>query len=490
MKEETPILQETVARVETRVWVKKRLKRWIGIGVAAFAITAAFCVFMIPQSYKSSISLSVASSTGSAGAGAGGLLQAITGAGGSANSKYVGVLKSRRFAEQVVRQLGLQRIYHQPNFDEAVEALQKNVNVDDDPKDGLLHVDVTIGGPPRLAFNSDKQRETVRVMSAKAANLYAELLQQYVLSDDVDSDTLLLKKANKKLKETRDEYDLWVAKVADFVRSHGDHLNSNGGAELAAKGGGMSGDDIGPSGKTGGDSVADELGAIYTDRAKVQAEMEATAAAQRLGEQRREVQLRYLPVLPSEDPLLEQARSNVTLLRTILDNDSVLLGPEHPTVVTDREKLRLAQVKLDQQSRSIKRGLTTAQAEADMKMKELTTRYATLGKQIKDLETEAQIARNTAVQFQALRAEVAFRTELLKTVWTDTATLSLQVVAAEQRVKVLDSGIPPRYGAPRILTFLMLCALVSGGLLAVLIRQEYRDFLATQPNGHSVSTVD
>ena len=472
MIERTPDVLELKPRSESRFLVKTRLVRWGLAGSMIFLSVLALALFLVPQSYTAKLSVSLASTTG----GGSGLLASVTGIGNSPATKYVGVLRSRSFAEQVAERSNLQQVCCLASSDDAVDTLLDGLVVADNPRDGLLYVTVSLNGPAYFAPNSSTRKAAVKDASARAANLYSELLHKYIATSDMDSDAILLNGASDQLAKARRDYDNAVNSVGEYMREHSGQAGS---LPRPAK----------PGGAQEADSMAGVLQALYTEQATLESEISATEAAQRVGEQLQANQLHNLAVLPSEDPLLTQARAGVTLLRNTLDNERVLLGPEHPTVVADKERLRLAELNLNEQSSAVRQGLTTKNVDSRVKMQSLKSRYATLSQQVAAVEHKSQTGREMATEFEQRRNEVMLRLEVLKTMSAQAATLSMQVVSAQNRLKVVDTARPPRTGSPGPGKLAFLCALVTAAIIAVWVYAEHRSFQRSHSHDLNSLTV-
>src|SRR5262245_46076156 len=99
MIERTPDRLTSPLRSEARFLVPRRLIRWSLVGSSAFVLMTLACLFLVPQSYTARLSMSLAPTTG----GSNNLLASFSGLGASPATKYIGVLRSRGFAEQVIQ---------------------------------------------------------------------------------------------------------------------------------------------------------------------------------------------------------------------------------------------------------------------------------------------------------------------------------------------------------------------------------------------------
>src|ERR1041385_8300310 len=88
-------------------FLRRRRRTALQLSAGIFSALLLLCLLFLPQSYTANISLAILQPTDITG----GLLASATGLGASPTSKYVGVLKSRRFAEIVEARFHLQAFY-------------------------------------------------------------------------------------------------------------------------------------------------------------------------------------------------------------------------------------------------------------------------------------------------------------------------------------------------------------------------------------------
>ena len=120
--------------------------------------------------------------------------------------KYVGVLKSRRFAEDVEEKAHRQKLYSLRRKTDAVDKIMCSAKFDDNPVDGLIYIEITLDAPAKLQPNS-AQREKVRNATAVVANGYSEVLRNWIINQDTEKDSVPLrvrpKRGNESSKELR-----------------------------------------------------------------------------------------------------------------------------------------------------------------------------------------------------------------------------------------------------------------------------------------------
>src|SRR5579871_4392519 len=153
--------------------VNRRRRVWAITWVLATILLFLYGMFMLPQSFTSTVSIAMdqSSSVGAIGS----LLPGLSGG----SKKYVGVLKSRAFAEKVEAKIHLQQPYHLPKKEDALDQIKLATHFDDNVNDGLIYIEVTLRGPARFAPGASDLRERVRQAAADAANVYPDALVDY-----------------------------------------------------------------------------------------------------------------------------------------------------------------------------------------------------------------------------------------------------------------------------------------------------------------------
>lgn len=446
---------------------KRRLRTWLKVGLGVFVVVLLFLLLFLPQTYTARLSLAFVQPS----AGAGGILSLVAPNGGSPSSKYIGIVKSRTFAEDVVRQMRIQELLGEEKFRDTVDILQSGLLVVDNPRDGLFYISVSLPGPSYLAPGGAEKREKMRQTVADSANLYTRKLRSYLATHDTDNDSVLMKGAGVQVKQARADYDEAVGRLIAFVRTQGEKVSPEALAG-GARGGG--------SGAFAA-SNAEELQALYIARATLEAELQAAKTAMSSAEQLQGEQMRRLENLPSEDPLLMQARAAVNEARTRLENDRVLLGPEHPRVQADKERLEIAERILREQSQSVKQGYSTPKLDARVKLDSMEAKYASLNRQIQGAESKVTTGTQAMAEFDRLRNEVLLRLEILKAAASQTAVLSLQAVSAQDRFREVDVAIPPEKATPKLSMQIAISLVVTAaGMLLWIVTERNRFLLAHQ----------
>ncbi len=484
-------LRQTLRR-QGRLWL------WLGPLAAAAATLALGAV--VPKSYtaQTSVALQQASSGSSA------LALLTGGGGGSASKRYLGILKSRALAATVERHVQLQQLYGAKTFrteEDAVEFLAKSVKPDDTTPDGLLYISVTLPGPAKFALHPSPTSEQVENASADAANDYARALKEYYATSDTDQGSVLLRGADKEVQQRRAGYNAALVRAQEFTLSLG-RVDPRSAPSVAA---GAAGSDAGGSKASSGGGMdsataASGLTGLYEALNQVEAELSAVQASQAAGQQLVGNQLRDLSNVPTDDPLLANARARVTSDQTAYDTASRLYGPENPAVITAQARLGVDQAELNRQIQGVRRSLTTPDIRTTQQITGLYARQTKLTQQIAAAERHLGISRKLSGEEARLQAEVGIQLELLKTTLGEAEKIKLDNAASLDRMAVIDTALPPKSGEPGlgklaaiclVLAFLAFCVSVVRGYLRAAPKQSPEGRSAGMPphNGNGSGTL-
>lgn len=451
--------------------VRKHGRAWLVGGAVLFIGLYAYQLAFLPQTFTETVSVAL-QEPGAAVATAS-PLAALAGA--STSKRYMGVLKSRSLAEEVENQVGLQRILRLPSREAAVNTIRDAIVPRDDISSGLLYIDVTLRGPAFLRGNAT-QRAKIDRAASDTANATSRALRRYYVESDNDRDTVLLRGADMEVRRARSEFEETAASLRNFVRKLGKTAPGvRGGVNLSEASGGMEGGDGpsgGPGGGGGGQDRTSELPALYTNLANADTSLIGAEVARATRIERVAEQLHDLTKVPTEDPLLADARQRVQLAQLELNNASILYGPDHVRVVTAKVKLANARKLLQQQTEGVVKRRTSDDATEDSELAGLRAKRDEIRKRIEESEQHMQASRELTVQYSDLRNELALRLEALKTTVTEAARLRLSTASAQSRVSVLDAAKPtdlPRPGIFRMagvsLVAVIFAVLSHGALL-------------------------
>ena len=193
--------------------MRRTLRRGILVAPVVFIAALLFFLFVMPQSYKATASVSVQQP----GAAAGGIVQALSGGTGS-TKRYVGILRSRLLARQVAEKADLMKACGFRTLNGAIRYLREDgMKVRDDTTQGLVFVDVTLPGPP-LMRTRPGDRERVSKAAAAAADVYVDALQRYYTDSDNERELVLLRTAEERLKDAQRDYQKAVEDLQAYIR--------------------------------------------------------------------------------------------------------------------------------------------------------------------------------------------------------------------------------------------------------------------------------
>jgi uncharacterized protein involved in exopolysaccharide biosynthesis len=443
-----------------RTVVRDRLRRRLTAGACLLLLALLYIAFVMKQSFTATVSLSFPQRTPAVSGFA-----SLIGLGGP-SGKYVGVVKSRRLGEQVSRKANLQSFYNLEDMDQTWLFLQDQVDVDDNIRDGLLYVSISLPAPPRFRPGTSERRENVRKKVAEVANYYAEALRNYIINSDIDRDTVLIREAERQLREARTNYNASVGELVDLVRQSRVENAITPNRDMD-RSGSAAGNKASPQ------AVDEELLQLYTARANLEAEIQSAEAGLRLSEQLRARQLEDLSRLPSEDPLLMAARADADRWRAEVNRLRIQFGPGYPDLRVAQEQLRQAEERLQKQSRSVREQLTSQSVEAKVNLDALKAKYDVVVKQIRDVEKRSKLSREAATQYELLQNQVLLALDVLKTTATQYATLSLQTLSAKSQVALVDRAFPPLKGNPGFAKPVIVSFLLIVTFLAMWIGVDY-----------------
>ncbi len=459
-----------------RAALRRQGRRWLLLGPLLAGLLLLLLALLVPRTYTAATSVALQQSPGGGSA-----LALLAGAGGGGSGKrYLGVLKSRTLAAAVERHVQLRQLYGAGRFkteDDAAEFLMKSVKPDDSATDGLLYISVTLPGPPKLAAHGSPSAEQAAAAAAEAANAYARGLKAYYATSDTDQGAVLLRGADKEVRQARAGYKAAVDKSLDFTRglSRVDPRSAPG--VSAPPPTPLSGAALGGSAPDS-PTAASGLAGLYAALNQVQAELKATEAVRATGRALVQGQLRDLSQVPTDDPLLADARSRVVQDQAEFDTASRLLGPENPRVLQAQTRLNVDRANLARQKAGVEQGLTTPEIRSAEQVKGLYARQAALLGQIASAQRHLGASRRLAGEAGRLQAEVAIQLAVLQTTLTEAAKVRLQNASSLSRMTVIDTAVAPKSGEPGLAKLAAACAGLA--LLAFLVAV-VRDYLKSAP---------
>jgi len=451
---------------------RRQARGWLWKGPLVFGALLLLALLLVPRSYTASVSVAMQQP-----ANAGGLAGLLGGAGGGGNKHYLGILKSREAALQVERRVHLRQLYGPktlPTEDKAVALLTKSIKPEDNP-DGLLYITVTLPGSPRINLMHGPRPKQVEDAAAQAADAYALALKNYFVTSDNSEGAVLLRGADTEVGRARADYEEALGQVLEFNRSLG---------RVDPRSAPTS-----PSDTADAATAVSGLGALYTSLYQVQGDLKAAQAARQTSAQQIAGQLNQLSEVPTDDPLLAEARGKVAQDQADYLAAFNLYGPENPAVIRARTRLTVDQAQLDRQVRGVRQNLTTANTRAETQIQALYAHQAKLVQQIASAEHHLGIHRRLSGELGRLQTEVSLRLEYLRGALTEAAKIRLDNVSGQSRMTIIDTALPPESGepgTPRLALFCLLPVLLAFGIA---VARDYGRAARTAPLGAAPPTA-
>lgn len=442
-------------------------KRFVAVFVLAALLMLGYNVLILPQTFSSTVSFSMMQSQGGASP-----LLGMIGLGGGGKQSYLGVLKSRKFAETVAAQEQIQQFYKTESFDEAVEIVKKAVKVEENLNDGLITVSCTLRGPAKLARGQDEFRKQAAIKAANIANDYAHEMLKYLKNNDTDRDSTLLRQAEGEVRRQRQEYIEAVAGLQKFVKTSKKGLAAGAAAPTGSAMGtpapsssGM----VGESGQLAAATAGAEIQQLYIRRATLEEQIQSLKAAREATRKLIENSGNGMSDLSEEDPLLAVPRAQVNAARNRVNVLSQTLGDENPRLVEARQALAVAEQNLkEKQTRYIK-----GQTSEDVKLTTAEADYKKVLELIERAEQNFHLGRQAMADYETQKNEVMLNLEALKTVSARYAEMRLSMVSAQNRMTIIDKALPAKYGTPGFGMSAILSLFVAIGAVAVWVGFSY-----------------
>jgi uncharacterized protein involved in exopolysaccharide biosynthesis len=355
-----------------------------------------------------------------------------------ANKTYLGILESRSFAEHAEDIVNLRALYDLPTRDDAVEMVQNAAKAEENVLDGLTYIHVSLPGPARLAPDRNGMREKVRRTTATIANAYSTEFRRYLKENDTERDSVMRRQAETEMTSARSNYQQALNKWLAFVKSPGNaKALMYSGSERAAN-------------VARSSSAPSEIAALYQSRADIEQQIAAAKARNTATNDILRNSGKDMRNWPQEEPLLMEARAQVSTARELLDQRRISLAETHPQVVDAKKQLALAEQRLQEQATTILKGTTSD----TIRMQALQASSDMVNRQIAEVEKNFQTGSEQAAQLQVLSYEVGLRLKVLETAASRYSELILSTVPAQNRMNIMDTALPPRFGKPGIGTIL------------------------------------
>lgn len=457
---------------------------WLWLGPLTAGLLFLLLALLVPRTYTATTSVALQQSSGASP------LAQLAGVGG-AGKRYLGVLKSRSLAAAVERHVQLRQVYGSklPTEEAAISLLMNSVKPEDNAADGLLYIAVTLPGPPKLALHPSPSVPQVEDAAAEAANDYALALKEYFATSDTDQGAALLHGADREVREARARYDDSLERSLDFTRGLSRVDPRSLPASVAASSGQSSGGDDssapassasvspGPGRGVDSETAASGLGGLYAALNGVQAELSETQAVRATGQALIGTQIHDLSRVPTDDPLLADARSRVEQDRVAYNTLSTLypLGSQNVNLVAAKAQLDFDQADLNRQIEGIKQRLTTPDVRSAEQIQGLYARQAKLTAQIASAQRHLGISRQLSGEAGRLGTEVGIQLDVLRTTLSEAAKIRLDNASSLSRMSVIDAALPPKSGEPGTANLAAACvALAIAGFLIGIVAEYFR----------------
>jgi uncharacterized protein involved in exopolysaccharide biosynthesis len=433
---------------------RRRARVWAISGTILFAAILVIQLFFLPQAFTSTVSVTIQQPPSTPLGG----LALFTGMANS--SKYIGILKSRRIADKVVKTLHLAQLYH-TSPSRISHQLQTAVRVKDDTGDGLVYVDVAVPGPPLLGQDPLGLRPRLPGISARVGNAYVEALRQYYIQSDNDRDSVLLRSADQQLHEARADFDAKAEAVRSFV--HG--LRDKHPLVLPAIGSNSPGVDA--------TALLGELPTLFAAMADNEVEIKMREAARKSEEDLVAGQMQDLSKLPDEDPLLQRRRVELNDAKLILRNMEISLNKDNPQVVLQHQRVNNLEQALRHQEAGVRSHLTTSLVQEQSFLQGLYAKRDLLQHQLEDAKERLRQRTDLTAEFSRLQTEVTLSFGMLQAAVAKAAELRMNTASAQSRVVIVDDAVAPDKGAPSLLRMLLICLAVVLVVLCVWLVVDY-----------------
>jgi len=503
--------------VRLRRVFRRQARLWLWLGPLAAGLLLLLLAALVPRTYIGTTSVALQQSSGGNPA-----IALLTGGGGGSSKRYLGVLKSRTMAAAVERHVQLRQLYGGKVFrteEDATEFLMKSVKPDDSATDGLLYIGVSLPGPPKLALHPSPSVAQVENASADAANAYALGLKEYFAVSDTDQGAVLLRGADTEVRQARARYNDAVSRSLAFTRGLGrtdprtasavssalpssSALSSSALSSSSLSSPLSSGSLAAPARAAGGtdsETASSALPGLYAELNRVQAELREIQAVRATGQTLIGGQLQDLAKVPTDDPLLADARGRVVQDQSAFNALSKTYESGNLAVIQAKARLDFDQANLNRQKEGIQERLTTPDVRSAEQIKGLYARESVLSSQIASAQQHLRVSRRLSGEAGRLQAEVEIQLDVLKATFSEAEKIKLNNASSLSRMSIIDAALPPKSGEPGLSKLAAVCLVLAflAFLLAVI-----RDYLRPAPkpanagplsggtNGHGMLSSD
>lgn len=443
-----------ILRQRARLLTIIALALWVGLTL--------LCLLFVPRSFSATASVALQQSPSPGGA-----LGALAGLNGSSTKTYAGVIRSRRFALAAARATHIQALYNLPKEDDAVTLVQNGVTMED-KQDGLIYLTVNLPAPPKLAPGRSAHVEQIRETVPAVVIVYVKLLAHYLDTSNTNRDAALIREAQKQVARARANYDRSVQDLDRAVQGAPSSAALSAPSMSSSQASSPTQASLHPG--TGGAAEAmSQLSALYAAKSRLETEIAAGNALRQGTAALASGSTQSLTALPGEDPLLQDARRQVTQATTQLQTLRIALSDDNPDVVASRRRLQIAQARLRSESKALEQGRTSD----SVRQQSLEAQYLTVLRQIATAERNNVIGRATTLEIEKQSNEMMLRLEVLKAAATQSASLSIQRGAGNNLMDIVDVPQFPKSGKPGVLVLIVICFFVALFLVQAALVLEY-----------------
>jgi uncharacterized protein involved in exopolysaccharide biosynthesis len=362
---------------------------------------------------------------------------------------YIGILKSRRIAQQVVERFHLCEYYEAEDVQEAVEKLQKDTQIEV-TKEGFLRVITTLKGTPRLGrllevFQGKLAQERdrpVREQVAAMANFYITAMQEYIHETQLDTAQAQRKFLEKQVEKARRDQELAYLRLQRFQEKKG-HV-----------------------------SLSDELRAALDTYGKLRSEsFLAQSKVEELQTQIEEVrsrlrrQMQDPAQLPAHAPLLADLRRKLNDLQYEYRTKAEDMAPAHPEMQRLRVQIQQTQQDLATETakvlQAIEQGTAPELQDLEVQKSAAEAQVAALKTQLQRFEEQWERVPEDQKDLAQLTLETEVQSKLYSFLMTQLKQAEIAESQEGEPFHVLDVAIPPlKPSSPHLLINLL-----AGGLV-------------------------
>jgi len=385
---------------------------------------------------------------------------------------YADILESRRLAEQVTDDLGLQEFFRQPEREGAIQALRESVRFKVQSS-GLLVLRATLCGTPQVRGLRDLwNRESSWARDQRVRELVAGILQSYLTHFEAYLEETAFDRAKSQRRYVEKRFREVERELAQLERDFERFRREQGFAALP-------------------EALSPHFQNLATlETQKLEAEVEREGLQAQINEKLRQLKAQAgRPLsLPSTNPTIEQWRKELSELKSQLALERERLGPEHATVLTLEAQIAAKEKQIEEE---VARVLKAADERLGQEVADLEARRLSAQASMEALtralaQGEKDLNRLPAALTD--RARFQRKQEVLESLYKTLAVQLENARLTEEKEAVnfvvLDAPLPPvKKSAPAVVkntVFAGLLGLCVGVFLALALERQ-RLWRETEP---------